>query len=116
MIGFAVRGDLAVFHFDEITDMDIFRQFGARAQTRIRADYGCRADDCIVDMAERFDARIFADVCIDNHAVRANCDAVFQCHFAFENATDVDAHIASADQCAAHVDTVWIGQCHAALQ
>ena len=53
MIGLAVRSDFAVFHFDEITDVDVFGQYRTWTQARVRADDAGVADDGIFKMAWR---------------------------------------------------------------
>src|SRR5690606_18836787 len=108
--------DLAVFHFDEVADVDILTQFGARAQARIRADLRLRADHRVLDMAERLDGGAGADGGVDEHAMRADFHAVGQFDPAFEDAADVDHDIAPADQFAAHVEAGRVHQGDAALE
>src|SRR5476649_2349523 len=116
VVGLAVRGDLAVLDFDEIADVYVLGQLGARAQARVRSDDGGGPDHRAFDVAKRLDAGAGGDAGIDDDAVRADGDAVRQFDLAFEHAADIDADVASADQLAAHVDARRVRQRDATLQ
>ncbi len=88
-----MRGDRGVLHLDEIADVHILGQHRAGPQARERPDDRMRADHGVLD-----------------HAVRVDAHAVLQLDAALEDAIDVDEHVAAADQLAAHVDAVGIGE------
>ncbi len=111
-----MRGDRAVLDLDEVTDVDIFAERGARPQARVRPDLRGGADRGVVDMGERLDIGARAHGGVDQHAVRADAHAVSQLDAAFEHATHIDRDIAAANEFAAHIDAGRIHQGHAAFQ
>ena len=116
MVRFAAAPDGAVFHFHEIADVHVVRQFGIRAQARIRADVRMAAHGAVFQMRKRMDNRARADDCIFNHAVRADGDAVAQHHAAFQNAVRVNHHVFAVLQAAPDVEAWRIQQCYARQQ
>ena len=52
---------------------------------------------------------------ISNHTVRTDLHAVFQRDVAFKDTANVNQHISTAVQCAAHIDTCRVHQGHALL-
>jgi len=107
---------LAVLDLDEVADMHRLRQLGAGAEAGERSDAAIRADLGFLEQAERGDARVRRDARIAQHAVGADPDVVAQRHFAFENAVDVDFHVAPASQFAAHVEALGVGQAYSLFQ
>ncbi len=116
MIGLAVRGDLAVLHFDEVADVNVFGQHCAGAQPRVRPDLADGTDFGVLDVAERLDVGAIADARVADYAVWTDGDVVSQFDRTFEYAIDVDRHVASAEQFAAHVDAHRIHQRHALFE
>ena len=110
MVGLAVRRDAAVLHFDEVADMHVIRQHAARAQPSIRAKLAAGTDFGRIEMAERRNAGAGSHGHVAQHRMGTHAHAVTQFDTAFEDAADVDLHIASADQFAAHVDAGRVAQ------
>ena len=110
VVRLAAVPDGAVFHFHEIADVHVVRQFGIRAQARIRADVRMAAHCAVFQMRKRMDNRARADDGILNHAVRADGDAVAQHHVAFQNAVRVNRHVFAVLQAASDVEARRIQQ------
>ena len=104
-----------VLHLDEVADVHVDAEVGAGPQPRIRADAGIGADDRAVDVRERMDHRAGRDGRVADHAMRADHDAVAERDAAFEDAADVDLHVAAAHQLAALVEPRRVRQAHAGV-
>ena len=95
--------------------MDLVAEHGARAQSRIRADAAVAADGRAFEMRERRDRGV-RHVDVLQHAVRPDAHAVAQRDAALEHATDVDTHVATADEIAAKLEPRRVRDPGSALQ
>ena len=116
VVRLAAVPDGAVFHFHEIADVHVVRQFGVRAQARIRADVRMAANGAVFQMRKRMDNRARADNGIFNHAVRADGNAVAQHHAAFQNAVRVNYYVFAVLQAASDVEARRIQKSYARQQ
>ncbi len=115
-MAFDWRCDLALLDLDEVADMHLGAEFGTRPQAGVGAEHAVRPDHRILEMAEGGNARTGPDLDVLQHAVGADLDRIAELDLAFEDAADVDGHIAAMAQFATHVDARRIGQAHAGDQ
>ena len=108
MVGLAAGADLGFLHFDEVANVHavVERRFGPDAAER--ADHAGGADFGAFNDAIGLDVGASADLHLAQHAVGADAHAIAQLHRAFEQHVDVQHHVASAADGAAHVEPLGI--------
>ena len=84
MIGLGSAADFRCLGFDEIADVHLVGEPGARTQAGIWADPAVCADDSAVEMGVGRDFSARADVGIAQYATSADFHIIGQSNFAFE--------------------------------
>ena len=79
--------------FDEVADLDVRAELGARAQPRKRSQLTPGADDRAIDDGMRMDHRPVADTRVFHHAARTDTHTLAEHDGAFEHDVDVDQAI-----------------------
>ena len=113
MVRLGAAADPRLLHLDEVADVHFVLELRAGAQARERPDDAALADDGVVQDAAREDLGVRADHAVAQHDVRADAHAVAELDLAFEDHVDVDVHVASDLDRAAHVEARGIGERHA---
>ena len=116
MVDLRILTDDGLLHLDEVADVVVAREFGARTKPRVRADARVPADRGAFKVTEGKDFDVILDRRIANHAVGAHANAVAEHDAALEHAADVDLDVLSADKLAANVDAVGINERHAGFK
>src|SRR5690606_15714990 len=111
--GLGALAEHRVLQLDEVADVGLFAQHGARAQAGERTTVGALADLRAFQVRIGLDDGAGAKHGILDHAVRADLHVVLDDDLAFEDHVDVDQHVATHTGLAAQVETRRIDQRHA---
>ncbi len=117
MVGFGPVGQRGVLHLDEVADVYLGPEPGARAQSGERADLCASAHGhagrCAVDVGKRVNHGSGVDAGMGHHTMGTDAYTVTEHDIAFKHAVHVDLDILAAHQAAAHVQPRRVGQPHA---
>src|SRR5581483_7698052 len=116
MVHLARFGDVGLLDFDEIADVHVVGEPGARAQPGERTDAAIGADLRFLDNTVRQYFRSRADRAVADHVVRSDAYPVRKRHSSFEDDIDVDLDIAAARERAAHIEPLRVTQRHALIE